>query len=44
MEDLKLKQIAVLYPGTRRYPLAENIHAVPLNALVDGMDGLCPSG
>lgn len=43
MEDLKLKQIAVLYPGTRRYPLAENIHAVPLNALVDGIAGLFPS-
>jgi len=43
MEDLKLKQIAVVYPGPRRYPLAENIHAVPLDALVDGMAGLFPS-
>lgn len=30
MEDLKLKELLVVYPGTREYPLAENIRAVPL--------------
>jgi predicted AAA+ superfamily ATPase len=39
-EDLKLERIAVVYPGTRRYALAENIHAVPLDAVADGMAGL----
>jgi len=43
LEDLKLDRIAVIYPGTRRYPLTERITAVPLAGLVDGMDGLFPS-
>lgn len=30
MEDLKLKELLVVYPGTREYPLAENIRVVPL--------------
>lgn len=30
MEDLRLDQLQVLYPGTRRYPLAERIEVVPL--------------
>jgi hypothetical protein len=40
LEDLKLKQIAVVYPGTRRYSLAERVHAVPVEALKDGTKGL----
>ena len=40
MEDLKLERIIVVYPGERRYALAENINAVPLNAVADGMAGL----
>jgi len=40
MEDLKLEKIAVVYPGKRRYALAENVHAVPLEAVADGMKGL----
>ncbi|MCX5852519.1 MAG: DUF4143 domain-containing protein [Deltaproteobacteria bacterium] len=40
MEDLKLERISVVYPGTRRYALAENIQAVPLDAVADGMAGL----
>ena len=39
-KDLKLERIAVVYPGTRRYALTDNIHAVPLDAVADGMDGL----
>jgi predicted AAA+ superfamily ATPase len=30
MEDLKLKELLVVYPGTCEYPLAENIRVVPL--------------
>jgi len=30
MEDLKLKELLVVYPGKREYQLAENIRAVPL--------------
>jgi len=40
LEDLKLEQIAVVYPGARRYALADNVHAVPLDAVADGMAGL----
>jgi predicted AAA+ superfamily ATPase len=44
LEDLKLERIAVVYPGTRRYPLAPRVHAVPLSALAEGMDGLFSGG
>jgi hypothetical protein len=40
LEDLKLKQSAVVYPGTRRYSLATRVSAVPVEALTDGMKGL----
>jgi predicted AAA+ superfamily ATPase len=40
LEDLKLERIAVVYPGERRYALKENVHAVPLKAVADGMAGL----
>jgi predicted AAA+ superfamily ATPase len=41
-EDLKLEQIAVVYPGTKRYSLGERVTAVPLEAVSDGMRGLFP--
>jgi uncharacterized protein len=41
-EDLKLEQIAVVYPGTKRYSLGERVTAVPLEAVADGMRGLFP--
>jgi predicted AAA+ superfamily ATPase len=31
--DLQLDHLAVIYPGGRRYPLAENVTAVPLSEL-----------
>lgn len=34
MQDLRLEVLYVVYPGSRRYSLAERIEAVPLNALV----------
>jgi hypothetical protein len=33
--DLALDALYVVYPGTRRYALAENVEAVPLSAFVD---------
>jgi hypothetical protein len=36
LEDLKLERITVIYPGERRYALADNVHVVPLKALADG--------
>lgn len=33
LEDLGLEQLLVIYPGARRYPLAERIAAVPLTEL-----------
>ena len=38
LEDLHLERIAVIYPGTRRYALAEQVSAVPLGELVDGVE------
>jgi len=42
LEDLKLERIAVVYPRVKRYPLAERVEAVPLEALVHGPEGLFP--
>ncbi len=41
-EDLHLEQIAVVYPGTKRYSLGDGVTAVPLDAVADGMKGLFP--
>jgi len=41
-DDLRLERIAVVYPGTKRFPLAEQVEAVPLEALVQGRSGLFP--
>lgn len=32
--DLKLDALYVVYPGSRRYPLADGIEVVPLSAFV----------
>ncbi|HNS22320.1 MAG TPA: hypothetical protein PKH24_17570 [Sedimentisphaerales bacterium] len=42
MEDLRLERIAVIYPGAKRYSLAEHVEAVPLEALLRGIEGLFP--
>jgi hypothetical protein len=42
LNDLKLEQIAVVYPGKRRYPLGKRVAAVPLEDVADGMKGLFP--
>ena len=33
MDDLKLSRVAVVYPGSKRFPLAERVEAVPLAQL-----------
>jgi hypothetical protein len=43
IDDLKLKQIAVVYPGKKRYFLSSSVHAVPVDAVRDGMKGLFPA-
>jgi len=40
LKDLKLKKIAVVYPGTKRYPLSLEIEAVPLREAVAGVRSL----
>ncbi len=42
LNELKLEQIAVVYPGTMRYSLDERVAVVPLEAVADGMKGLFP--
>jgi hypothetical protein len=41
-EELNLEQIAVVYPGKKRYAMGDGVAAVPLNAVVAGMKGLFP--
>jgi predicted AAA+ superfamily ATPase len=40
MEDLDIEQIAVVYPGTKKYDLDHRISAVPLEEVEKGMKGL----
>lgn len=35
LDDLDLAQVAVVYPGTKRYPIADNVEAVPVIALAN---------
>jgi predicted AAA+ superfamily ATPase len=41
-EDLHIEQIAVVYPGKKRYALGDGVAAVPLNLVVEGMKALFP--
>lgn len=43
-EDLQLERLAVVYPGPRRYALAERVEAVPFLEAMAGMGGLFPAG
>jgi predicted AAA+ superfamily ATPase len=43
MQDLKLEQLVVLYPGKSRYQIAERVFAVPLTVLAGGtLDSVFP--
>jgi predicted AAA+ superfamily ATPase len=44
LEDLELERVAIIYPGTRRYPLAYNVEAVPLRELAEHPGKLFGSG
>jgi predicted AAA+ superfamily ATPase len=35
LQDLGLEQVAVVYPGTRRYRIADRVEAVPLDSLAE---------
>ena len=35
MQDLSLARVAVIYPGVKRFPLAEKVEAVPLSSLAE---------
>jgi predicted AAA+ superfamily ATPase len=35
LDDLGLERVAVVYPGTKRYPLADRVEAVPLVTLAE---------
>ena len=35
LEDLRLERLVVVYPGVRRYPLAERVEAVPISLLAE---------
>jgi hypothetical protein len=36
LEDLGMSRVAVIYPGSRRFPIADKVEAVPLAALARG--------
>ena len=44
LADLALEALYVVYPGTRRYRLAERVEAVPLTALLAPEPGQPPAG
>jgi hypothetical protein len=33
LEDLGLEHIAVIYPGNKRFPLSDNVDAIPIEEL-----------
>lgn len=35
LEDLGLERVAVIYPGSRRYPLGDSVEAMPLSTLAE---------
>ena len=44
LEDLGLEKVAVIYPGDRRYPIADRVEAIPLVQLADSHDLFEPGG
>ena len=40
LEDLKLKRIALIYPGQKRYTIHKKINVVPFNEILGGMKGM----
>lgn len=42
MEDLGLERVALVYPGTKRFPLADGVEAVPVTELAERPTRLFP--
>jgi len=40
LEDLKLKRIVVIYPGSRRYSIHKQVDVIPFDEIQGGMKGL----
>lgn len=38
LNDLKLAGVAVVYPGSKRFPIADRVEAVPLRSIGEGTD------
>jgi len=36
LKDLELARVVVLYPGSKRFPIAERVEAVPLGTIGEG--------
>ncbi len=36
LEDLGLERVVILYPGSKRFPVADNVEAVPLQSIAGG--------
>jgi hypothetical protein len=36
IQDLGMSKVAVLYPGTKRFPISESVEAVPVQDLAGG--------
>lgn len=43
LQDLQLDHLVVIYPGDRRYPLAERVTVVPVQALANPKESLLPT-
>lgn len=37
LQDLGLRKVAVVYPGSRRFPIADGVEAIPLGLLASGL-------
>lgn len=44
LDDLGLERVAVIYPGTKRYPLADRVEAIPITAIATGVSIFPPEG
>ena len=40
-QDLGLTQVVVLYPGSKRYPIADGVEVVPVSALAAEKNLFC---
>jgi len=43
LADLGLAKVAILYPGNRRFPLSDQVEAVPVSSLATGAPVFAPA-